>query len=155
MYITILSLGSLKQSGLRELASQYIKRLSPYGKLEEIELKEIAFSPKDPIERIKREEADLLQKHLTQRSTIIALHETGTQLDSISFAKFLEDQTNQGQHITFVIGGPVGLHESILQKANYTLSLSPLTFTHQFARVLLLEQLYRAQTILRGKTYHY
>lgn len=155
MNITLLTLGTLKDKSLQELAAEYTKRLSAFSKINIIEIKELSFSEKSSRDQIKKQEAELLLKKIKPGSTIIALHETGKQFDSVNFAQFLEKQTVHGEHIVFIIGGPLGLHDSILEKVHVQLSLSPMTFTHQMTRVILLEQLYRANTIVKGKTYHY
>jgi len=82
------------------------------------------------------------------------MQENGTLRDSIEFAATLDRLTSLGQELVFVIGSGVGLHPSLMDVANYTFSLSKLTFPHNFARILLLEQIYRAGTIISGKEYH-
>ena len=104
---------------------------------------------------IQQREAEKLRKCLPPQSTIIACHEQGKEFDSVSFAKFLAEKSQHGDELTFIIGGPLGLHQSILDLATVQLSLSKLTFPHQLVRIILLEQLYRAGTIIGGKQYHY
>jgi len=86
---------------------------------------------------------------------IIALTEKGKKMSTTEFTTFLDNNSTHGEEIVMIIGGPYGLHESILNLANFQLSLSALTFTHEMARLILLEQIYRATTILTGKQYHY
>ena len=110
------------------------------------------------MEFIKQKEAEKIIHALTKfpGSFIIVLDEHGKQFSSVDFAKQINQLTNkQINEVTFIIGGPLGLHESILAKANLKLSLSAMTFTHQMARVFLSEQIYRAMTIILGKKYHY
>lgn len=162
MHITIIAIGKLKETYWKEAEAEYLKRLSPYAKLTIIELNEEAFSDKDArlpagrqVIRIKELEAKKILKQLNDSDSVIALHETGKEFTSIGFADFLQKQTSQGQHITFVIGGSLGLHESVLKRVNTQISLSHFTFPHQMVRTILLEQIYRAVTIMKGKQYHY
>jgi len=93
---------------------------------------------------------DILRNY--NNSIIIGLDESGNNLNSLELAKFLE---KNNQHIVFLIGGALGLSSAVLQKIDFKLSLSQMTFTHEMTRVILLEQVYRAVTIVNGKSYHY
>ncbi|MFZ2189442.1 MAG: 23S rRNA (pseudouridine(1915)-N(3))-methyltransferase RlmH [Candidatus Magasanikiibacteriota bacterium] len=157
MNITILTLGSLKEKYWIEAEAEYLKRLSPYAKVEIKELKEESFTDKNNIEVIKEKEAQKLKNILEKKDTyIIALDSRGKQLTSTELAKhFTELFNNQISNITFVIGGPLGLDDSILELADFKLSLSNLTFTHQMVRTILLEQIYRSMMILNNRSYHY
>ncbi len=157
-HIHLICLGKLKETYWREAAAEYLKRLSPFVKVMIHELKEESFSEKDNPEIIKEREAKKIEVEIEKISDsyIIALDEHGKQLSSVGFARQFDQLTNQQiNQITFILGGPLGLHESIRQRAHLTLSLSPFTFTHQMARVFLLEQLYRAMMIAHGRSYHY
>jgi len=105
-------------------------------------------------EEIQKKEAEKILNQLGANDVIIALHERGKEMLSTDLAKILEQKSQQGNRLTFIIGGPLGLHESVLEKANIQLSLSQLTFPHQMVRTILLEQLYRSVMIGKGK-YHY
>lgn len=153
--IKLISLGKLKDNHWQAAADEYVKRLSPYAKLDLISLKEEPFRDGDDREQIKQKEADVLLKKIDQSDFVIALHERGKEMDSVKLAHWLEDQSSDGSQLTIIIGGPLGLHQSVLDRANLQLSLSKLTFPHQMVKVILLEQLYRAVTISRGKQYHY
>lgn len=155
MKIKIITLGKFKETYWQEAEAEYLKRLGPYTKIEIIELPEEPFSESSDKEKIKTKEAEKIKKHLNSQATIIALTERGKLHKSTELAEHLEKKTAQGHHLIFIIGGPLGLHQSILDMTKHQLSLSPLTFPHQLARVILLEQLYRVGTILTGKTYHY
>lgn len=155
MRISILTLGKLKESYWKDAEKEYLKRLGQYAKIEFIELKEEPFRDGDDREKVKRNEAEIIQKRLPEGAVVIALYERGKQMDSVALAEFLENNSTRGEHIVFVIGGPLGLGQSVLDRADYQLSLSSLTFPHQMVRTILLEQLYRAGTIQRGKQYHY
>ncbi len=153
--IHLITIGKLKESYWREAEAEYLKRLKPYAKIRLTELTEEPFRDGSDRDKIKAKEADKIKKHLSDRAIIIAMHEQGKQFSSTELAEFLNNKSTHGDELTFVIGGSLGLHESILELAQYQLSLSPLTFPHQLARVILCEQLYRSATILQKKTYHY
>ncbi len=155
MHVTIIAVGLLKKSGLFSVCEEYIKRLAPFVTLRVIELPEEKF--RDVISErtiVQKKEAARLLARLPD-GVLIALDADGREFTSADFASFLEKQTQHGDHLVFVLGGPLGLAEEIKKKAVVTLSLSRLTFPHQLARVVLLEQLYRAVTIIKGKQYHY
>ena len=137
--IKIIQVGKVKKGPLEELSSEFIKRLSVYVKIEIIPVKELSLI------NIKKEGA-----------YTIMLSEDGKTMDSKMFARTLVKWSEQGQReLTFIIAGPFGFDRSLLKNVDVILSLSPMTFTHEMAYILLLEQLYRAGTILNGKTYHY
>jgi 23S rRNA (pseudouridine1915-N3)-methyltransferase len=152
--ITIICLGKFKEKAFVELEKEYLKRLSPFAKVKLIELPEEPYRNKSEIDRIKEKEAETIQKRIPDNSIVILLEEAGSVRDSKGFAEFIERIGGLGQELVFVIGSGVGLHPSLKAVSNYKISLSPLTFPHNFARVLLEEQLYRACTIINGKAYH-
>lgn len=151
----IICLGKLKEAYWREAEVEYLKRLKPYAKIKITELPEEPFREYDDAEKIKAKEAEKIRKALPDNAIVIALHERGKPYTSPDFAQFLEKNSSHGEELVFIIGGPLGLHESILQETRQQWSLSPLTFPHQMVRTILLEQLYRGATILQGKKYHY
>lgn len=154
MKIKIICLGKFKEKALIDLEKEYLKRLSPFGKVKVIEVDEISYRKNDDLERIKAKEADLIRKHIHKDSLVILMEEKGKLRNSIDFATFLERISSLGQEITFVIGSGIGLHSSLQEVANYSISLSLLTFPHNIARILLEEQIYRATMIIIGKEYH-
>lgn len=156
MNISILSVGKIKESFWNEAISEYIKRISPYAKINFIELENKAFKDSENAEVIKKQEAELILNKLNKNPGIIlALDEHEKEFNSREFSKFLEQKTAHGDHIIFILGGPRGLHSSILSKANQKMSLSQMTFPHNLAKVVLIEQVYRAITIMNNKSYHY
>lgn len=152
--IKIICLGKFKEPAFKDLEKEYLKRLKLYAKFEVIELSEIPYRGNDDLEKVKAQEAEIIEKKLSKDSIVILLEEKGQTRDSKEFAKFLGRIGSLGQELVFVIGSGVGLHSSLRGRSNYQISLSPLTFTHNFARILLEEQIYRACTILAGKEYH-
>ncbi|MBI5530721.1 MAG: 23S rRNA (pseudouridine(1915)-N(3))-methyltransferase RlmH [Candidatus Doudnabacteria bacterium] len=152
--IKIIVLGKFKESAYKELEAEYLKRLSPFAKIKVIELPEIGYGKNQEIEKIKEQEAEKIIKQLPENGIVILLEEKGTLRNSPDFATFLERTGGLGKELIFVIGSGVGLHSSLKSYSNYSISLSPLTFPHNMARILLEEQIYRACTILAGKEYH-
>ena len=152
IHIDLICLGKLKETFWREAEAEYLKRLSAFAKIEIHELREESFGEKDSPEIVKKKEAEKILSVLKkQDGLIIVLDEHGKQFSSTAFA----GQIKPAGKLTFIIGGPLGLDESVLKIANLKLSLSPLTFTHQMARVILWEQIYRAMMINNGRRYHY
>ena len=138
MRIQILAVGKLKGPGYRELADEYLKRLTRYTQCEEREL--------------LRERA--LESALPNSGRIVALTVDGKALTSLTLARQLQTWSDDGGgRLCFVIGGATGLSDAVLRRVHAQLSLSSLTLPHRLARVVLLEQLYRAFTIMRGEPY--
>ncbi|OGH92672.1 MAG: hypothetical protein A2563_03295 [Candidatus Magasanikbacteria bacterium RIFOXYD1_FULL_40_23] len=156
LHIDLIILGKLKETFWQEAESEYLKRLKPWAKITIHELREESFSEKDNIENIKQKEAEKIIGTLEKikDAHIIVLDEHGKNFSSKQFAQHFTE-LEQFHHLTFIIGGPLGLHESILKLAKLKLSLSSMTFTHQMARVFLWEQIYRAMMINSSRNYHY
>lgn len=152
--IKIICLGKLKEKAYVELEKEYLKRLSPFAKVKVVELSEVSYKSVEMAAKAKEKEADLIVKQLPNGAIVILLEEVGQERDSVGFSEFLERIGGLGQEIVFVIGSGVGLHPSLKEYSNYSISLSKLTFPHNMARILLEEQIYRACTIRLGKSYH-
>jgi 23S rRNA (pseudouridine1915-N3)-methyltransferase len=152
--ITIIALGKFKEPAYKELEKEYLKRLSPFAKVKVVELPEVSYGKNHDVDRVKQQEAEKIVKQLPDDGVVILLEEKGSARDSKGFAKFLERVGTLNKEIVFVIGSGVGLHESLKQYSNYSISLSPLTFPHNMARIILEEQIYRACMILSGREYH-
>lgn len=152
--ITIIVLGKFKEQAFRDLEKEYLKRLSLYAKVKLIELLEVPYKTQGEVEKVKLQEAELIKKQLPKSAIVVLLGENGQLRNSQDFSGFVDRIGSLGQEIVFVVGSGVGLHSSLKEVANYQISLSPLTFTHNFARVLLEEQIYRACTIIHKKDYH-
>ncbi len=150
--INIIAVGKIKESFLTNGISEYLKRLSAYENVRLTEVKEINY--KETAENIKREGLLILEK-ITPDDFVITLEIEGKQIDSVSFAqKISELQTYGNSRITFVIGGSNGLSDEVKARSNFKLSFSKFTFPHQLMRLILLEQIYRAYTIINHKEYH-
>lgn len=154
--LKIISVGKLKEAYWRSAQEEYLKRLQAFVKIDILELKEEAFSQKDNFAIIKQKEAKKILEKIPANSFIVALDKGGMKVNSKELAEYLEKlQNTQISNITVVIGGPLGLDESVKQRANALVSLSAMTFTHQMSRIILLEQLYRAFMINENRPYHY
>ncbi len=147
--ITLIALGKLKDAW-REIAEQYTVRLGPFLPIKIIEIPEVPFSKQEDAERVTKQEAGLLVKHLKPGAHIIVLHPDAKPPNTKQFAEKLVAWRRK-REVIFIIGGPLGLHETILERADEQLSLSPLTFTHHMTRAILLEQLYRCVMREKGK----
>lgn len=158
MKITILSVGKLKEKYWKQAIAEYEKRLGAYTKIEIIEVPDEKapenMSDKE-IEQVKEKEGQRLLAKIKPQATVITLEIEGKMLSSEGLAKELNQRMTQGQSdFVFVIGGSNGLHQDVLQRSNYALSFSKMTFPHQMMRVVLIEQVYRAFKIMRGEAYH-
>lgn len=152
--IRIIALGKFKEKAYRELEAEFLKRLSLFAKIKVVELPEIGYGKNQDLEKVKEREAEKIITQLPEDGVIILLEEKGSLRNSKDFSAFLERTGGLGKELIFVIGSGIGLHQSLKQYSNYSISLSPLTFPHNMARVILEEQIYRACTILAGKEYH-
>ena len=152
--IRIIALGKFKEQAYKELEAEYLKRLNAFAKVKVIELPEESYRKNDDLDRVKEKEAEKIIKQLPEDSVVILLEEKGTLRNSKDFSAYLERTGSLNKELVFVIGSGIGLHSSLKQYSNYSISLSPLTFPHNMARVILEEQIYRACTILAGKEYH-
>ena len=152
--ITLLGIGKNKDRFIAEGCSHYIKLLSRYARVEQVYRAGPKISSSLSPQEVRSLEGEVLLKQMSQDFTI-ALDLTGSTFSSESFASILEKWQIKSQgRMTFVIGGAYGLHDSVLDVAAERLSLSPLTMSHQLVRLVLLEQLYRAFSILNGTPYH-
>lgn len=152
MRITILSIGKFENSPHFAVFENYLKRLKWKVELKEIELKN---SHNMTVEKIKEGEGELILKAVKPGSKLIVLDEHGKQFGSIAFAKMFADfAVNGDSDLTFVIGGSDGLSPEILKKAQLKISLGQMTFPHLMVRSILIEQIYRAQSIIAGHPYH-
>jgi 23S rRNA (pseudouridine1915-N3)-methyltransferase len=132
----------------------YLKRLTRYVSVEWVEVKGRRISEGSSRKEILDREAEALSARIGANDHLIALCEQGSSLNSKSFARRLEKLCREKIPVTFVIGGPLGLGSAVYHRSSETLSLSSFTLTHEMSRIILLEQLYRAFTIMRNEKYH-
>ena len=158
MNITLYTVGKIKENFYRQAIDEYSKRLGRYCKLKIVEVADEK-TPDHASEteelQIKEKEAARLQKQVKEGTYLIALAIDGKKMDSVAFADKIGSLGLHGHsEIGFVIGGSLGLSDSILRQADLKLSFSDMTFPHQLMRVVLLEQIYRAYRILSNEPYH-
>lgn len=154
MNIQIIVFGRTAESFFQDSEKHYIKRILPFAKLEWIELKEEKIVENKSSEQIKEAEAKRFFEKYTPKNFCIACDVQGKQLSSEDFSDKIEKIKHEYSGITFVIGGALGLSESILEKAHLRLSLSKNTFPHDLFRTMLLEQIYRSFMIAGNREYH-
>ena len=158
MQIRVLAVGKLKEQYLVEGIEEYSKRLRRYERLEIVELRAESFSEPlsaKEVEEILRREGERLLKEIKPRSFFVALDRGGRALSSEELAEEIQRAALAGSsQLVFVIGGSLGLDERVLKRADLVLSFSKFTFPHQLMRLILLEQIYRAFTILNNERYH-
>ena len=158
MSVTILAVGRMKEKPYRMMADEYMKRLSRYGRFEEVELPDLPepANTSPAIERqIRQKEGEAILGRIRPGSHVIALTIPGKQWDSPGLSRHLDELLTRGaSDIVFVIGGSLGLSEQVIARADEEMSMSKMTFPHQLARVMLMEQLYRAMKIKAGERYH-
>ncbi len=154
MKITFISVGSIKNASFKDVAGDYLKRIKRYVPVETVEVKGEKASIKTPREDILGKEGERILKRLKPGDFNVVLSEGGRTFTSRGFAEFIGGVASAGKKgLTFVIGGPFGLHGSVYEASDMDMSLSPMTLPHDMARVVLAEQVYRAFTILRGEPY--
>ena len=156
--ITIIAVGKLKDRYLKEGIQEYAKRLSRFCELQVVEVEDEqaadSLSPAQE-EQVKKREGERILKRVKDGSLLCVLDIKGEEPDSVSFAARLQGFFVSGcSNMTFVIGGSLGLDAALVKRADFKLSLSEMTFPHQLARLILLEQLFRAFKIMNGEVYH-
>lgn len=152
MRLTLVAVGKLKLVGTAKLQDEYLKRLRHYGRFEVVE---VAASKQRELSRRQEEEAQRIERALDPRARWIGLDSRGRKLTSPGLADFLQEESRHGSvPLALVIGGSDGFSEGLRGQFSAQVSFSDLTFPHQLFRVMALEQVYRAQTILRGEPYH-
>lgn len=155
MKIKVVALGKIKEQFLKDGINEFIKRLAPYSSVEITELTPIEIKDENLTQKVLDNEADRILACIKPESYVITLEISGKQLSSEDFAQKINEINMSGvNELVFVIGSSCGLSANVSKRANYKLSLSKMTFLHQFARLILLEQIYRAFKILNRETYH-
>lgn len=156
--IEILCVGKMKEAFFKDAQKEYLKRLSAFGKVEVIEIPDESIpdnaSEKECLE-ILRKEGERLLAGMKKDSYCILLDVKGKSMDSVEFSDTIKSLMVSGQsRLTFVIGGSLGVSQEVKDRAQCKISLSSMTFTHNMSRVILLEQVYRAFSIINNRTYH-
>lgn len=158
MKFTILAIGKIKEKWMRSGIEEYTKRLAPISKLDIIAQDEekMLDNPSPAIkEKVMEKEGEKMLKYLSDDDCLVLLDLKGKPMSSEELASWIQNRMVSGtSHFYFMIGGPYGNGENIRKRANLKISISAMTFTHQMARMILAEQLYRAMKIIRHEPYH-
>lgn len=156
MKITLLAIGKTDDQYLIDGIEKYLKRLKHYIKFDVIIIPDLKKTKNLSETEQKTKEAELILKNISPIDEVAILDEKGREFSSLHFSDFINKRMiGSVQNLVFIIGGPYGFDQSIYQRANYKISLSKLTFSHQMIRLFFVEQLYRAFTILKGEPYHH
>lgn len=155
MNIKIIALGKIKEQFLKDGIGEFLKRLKPYCSLEIAELAPIEITDENLIQKILDEEGEMILDKIKPDSYVVTLEITGRMLSSEDLSLKIKDIINSGiSELIFVIGSSCGLSKKVSERADFRLSMSKMTFLHQFARLILIEQIYRAFKIMKGEKYH-
>ena len=155
MRIKIIALGKIKEKFLKDGIDEFLKRLTPYASVEIVELQPVEIRDENLIEKALLQEGEKILSLIKNDAFVITLEIGGKQLASEEFAQKINEISTSGvSELVFVIGSSCGLAATVSERANFKLSMSKMTFLHQFARLLLVEQIYRAFKILKNETYH-
>lgn len=155
MRITLLVVGKTTDSRLVSLIDDYRQRLSHYVPFELVVLPDLKNAKALSEEQVKVTEGDAILRALTPSMDVVLLDEHGKEMRSVEYADWLQKKMASGRDLTLVIGGPYGFSPAVYERVNAKLALSQMTFSHQMIRVMAIEQIYRAMTILRGEPYHH
>lgn len=156
MKITLLTVGKTEDKYLIEGIEKYLGRLRHYIGFQMTVIPELKNTKNLSEAQQKAKEAELILKQISNPDMVVLLDEKGKKYTSVLFANYLNKQMiGSVQHMVFVIGGPYGFDESVYKRANGSISLSDMTFSHQMVRLFFVEQLYRAFSILKGEPYHH
>lgn len=155
MKIKLLAIGKTDDNRLQELIVEFQKRLKHYIKFEIEIIPDLKKVKNLSVDQRKQKEGSLILNRIESTDQLILLDEKGHQFRSLEFSRFLQKKMNAGmKQLVFVIGGPYGFSDEVYQKAQGKVSLSKMTFSHQMIRLFMVEQLYRAFTILHNEPYH-
>ena len=155
MKIKIIALGKIKEKFLKDGIDEFLKRLTPYASIEIVELTPIEIRDENLTQKALEQEGEKILANIKNDSFVITMEILGKQLSSEDFAQKINEISMSGiSELVFIIGSSCGLSPTVSNRANFKLSFSKMTFLHQFARLLLVEQIYRAFKILKGETYH-
>jgi len=156
MKISLIQIDKTQDSYLAQGIEIYTKRLKNYVQLDIQTINVPKTVRQRTINEQKSEEVKLILGEIQSEDVLVLLDEKGKEFDSVDFSKFIAQKQNASvKRLVFLIGGPFGFDEKIYKRANFTLSLSQMTFSHQMVRLFFVEQLYRAFTILKGEKYHH
>ncbi len=153
MNLTLIQFGKTKDRWLQEGINEYLKRLGPYHKISILELPDASLKANQDEDAVRSKEAASAMRHIQPQDSLILLDEAGELKSSLQFSQFLSNLSSS-KRLIFLIGGVFGVHAELKARATHIISLSPLTFTHRMARLILIEQIYRATMIAQNRSYH-
>ena len=155
MKIKIIALGKIKEKYLQQGIDEFLKRLSPYSQISIVEIAPIQIKDENLTSKILLEEGEKILAQIKPLDFVITMEINGKTFSSEEFAGQIQKLTNDGiGEVVFVIGSSCGIGKNVSARANLKMSLSKMTFLHEFARLILIEQIYRAFKIIKGETYH-
>ncbi|KPK80595.1 MAG: 50S rRNA methyltransferase [Bacteroides sp. SM23_62_1] len=156
MRITLLYTGKTKKDFVKEGIQTYSERISRYIPFKIVEIPDPKYAGKQSEAVMKEKEAELILKYLSKDDLVVILDARGRMISSEQFAEYIEEKAvSSTRHLIFIIGGAYGFNDRIYNRADDIISLSKMTFSHQITRIVFLEQLYRAFSIIRGEPYHH
>ena len=155
MTTTLLFVGKTTDPHIEALCQEYLKRLTHYLPVRVQVIPELRNTKAMTPDQQKQAEGELILRAVPQSAELILLDEHGREYRSIEFAQQIQKKMSSGRDIFFAIGGPYGFSQAVYDRANSKISLSQMTISHQMVRLFLIEQIYRAMTILRGEPYHH
>ena len=155
MKIKIIAVGKIKESYIKEGINEFLKRLTPYATVEIIEISPSVIKNENETDKALQEEGEKILSRIKSSDYVITMEINGKELSSEDFAQKINSLTNEGTQTTvFVIGSSCGIGKNVSQRADFKLSMSRMTFLHEVARLILVEQIYRAFKIIKGEKYH-
>lgn len=156
MNIDLLVVGKTDSAEIQSLVATYLKRLNFYTRVTLVTLPDLKNTRNISAESQKRQEGELLMRQFADGDYVVLLDEKGAEMRSVEFSMWLQKRMNSGvRRLCFVIGGPYGFSKTVYDRADESISLSRMTFSHQIIRAIFTEQLYRAFTIIRNEPYHH
>ena len=156
MNIDLLVVGKTDSAEIQSLVATYLKRLNFYTRVTLVTLPDLKNTRNISAESQKRQEGELLMRQFADGDYVVLLDEKGAEMRSVEFSRWLQKRMNSGvRRLCFVIGGPYGFSKTVYDRADESISLSRMTFSHQIIRAIFAEQLYRAFTIIRNEPYHH
>jgi 23S rRNA (pseudouridine1915-N3)-methyltransferase len=155
MKIKIIALGKIKEKYLKSGVDEFLKRLTPYCSVEVAEVNPLEIKDENLKDKVLIQEGEKILSYIKPTDYLITMEIKGKEFSSEEFASKIEELTNNGtQEIVFVIGSSCGIGKNVSDRANLKMSMSKMTFLHEFARLILIEQIYRAFKIIKKETYH-
>ena len=153
--IKVIALGKIKEKYIKSGVDEFLKRLTPYASVNIIEVAPIEIKDESLIPKVLEQEGERVLSCIKPTDYVVTMEITGREFSSEEFASKIEELTNLGtQEVIFIIGSSNGIGKNVSSRANLKMSLSKMTFLHEFARLILVEQIYRAFKIIKGETYH-